>query len=754
MFHAQQIDKHAVISGFADGSEWILKSSSGHVGFFGPGRAKMWQLRESEIRLFDVPTRTIEGSIPVALRGSDYPYVSASPDGVRIYIVTKSPRPANESDAEKRIPLSDLIMVDLEQRKVVKSLHDLPVKHDDRRAVMADGALLLGWIAFRDGGPIDLVARIDPQDFTIAESFVPVIQMPDSYAGIHWAAHSPDGRWWLRLDHTSFPMAERAPAPGQPPRRYYGVTLQLWSAFPLRFERRIVLYWLKAENLPDKTHIMKSWSKAPPPAPPQLQVPQPRPRFLGRVFGRKGLSHSSPVGKANQSANADPRMEAMMTSVPERDRIYTAISRALHRPDLPPDAPFPDRSDFGPEATTDAILWTAITQNLDEFAHRAPGNVIGWEDGGDSVWFDRVGFTICAGMDGSVSPQLWCERSGLKDSMIVPFANGAEVNIPQPGRKLLAIMPPREAIPNMMEAREGGAMTIDGSGVADSFEPAMITQATDGWVPGRTAIPEHVLRRTEFQGKIRQAKLEGSVVRIAASSSDTAGRVAAISELANRLGPDFFDRADHHDIDVVFQIDGKDVREAKFFSAIGPEDREWAVPVLRNLVERYVAHVDYKTYYQPKGDGDSVLAHAVLRLAELDAQSLPLIRAYGQKIDGGHEYFFAGKTVPAVIAAHGWTQDVIRFVTWAMIYNFYNTYDRISTVWRNLGLSAAAAQSSPKQYATMVVDEFAGEITSGTLSWDALATLRRELASDTNTWEQEFLDELERLAPGSTTGTR
>jgi|GEM_PF-1846579 len=751
MLDASTFDDFTVISGYEDGSDWIIDGRA-YQGCFGPDSCLLWQYRGAEIRIVDMADRKIAATIALSLRSLENVRVVSSPTIGRIYVLSPVPDLEQGAEGQAKRKRYDLLAVDLEQRSVIGRLHDQALGNYRAAVIMPDGALLLDSSEVRAGVSADVITRIDPVDFSISESSVPSHKIPDTYVGIHWHAHSPDGRWWLRFDHTSFPMVEHSPSPGEPPRRYYGVTLQLWSAFPLRFERRIILHWLKAENLPDETHIQDPSAPPPPiPAPPAAPAPAPATGFVGRVFGRKGLSPSPAINTSVSPLAADPRFAVMMASVPARDRIYLTISAGLDRPDLPPDAPFPARADFGPEAEAGAEHWTAITRNLEELVRRSPGNVIGWEDGADVVWMDRVGFVVCAGMDGTVSPQLWSERFGLKKGMMVPFAEKAEHNLPLRSRKLHAIMTPREAIGSMVEARNGGTMTIDGTAAEPRYEPVMIPLARDGWTAGGSDIPARILNKDVQRKKVSKLKLERSIVRVPVKSMGAAGRAEAITHLAHLIEPGFFGLADDHEIDILFEAAGQVIPEAEFFSLIGSSDREWAVPVLRHVVERYVAAngAPNETYYQPRGEGESVLSQAVLRLAELDHDALPLVQNFGSKIDGGHEYFFAGTIVPAVIDAHGWTPEVIRFLVWVMIYNFYNTFDKITTVWRDLGLYEHVSSGAPEEVAAFVVSEFGKEVEQRKLDWGALAALKRELRGDASPWEFAFFEEIERLSPGA-----
>ena len=129
---------------------------------------------------------------------------------------------------------------------------------------------------------------------------------------------------------------------------------------------------------------------------------------------------------------------------------------------------------------------------------------------------------------------------------------------------------------------------------------------------------------------------------------------------------------------------------------------------------------------------------------------MPLITAFGQLIDGGHEYYFASETVPAVIDNHGWTDEVIGFAFWVMIYNFYNTIDTPVTNWRDMGLRDAVAGVEPEAVAARVAAEISPSVAEGTLQWDSMGVLRSALAKDATAWEVRFFEELERLVPGAT----
>jgi hypothetical protein len=94
-----------------------------------------------------------------------------------------------------------------------------------------------------------------------------------------------------------------------------------------------------------------------------------------------------------------------------------------------------------------------------------------------------------------------------------------------------------------------------------------------------------------------------------------------------------------------------------------------------------------------------IFAWAVRSLGVLDRSALPTLRRYGVFVDVEHEYYFAGTTVPAVIKAHGWTDDVVDFVFWVLAWNFYNTLDDYGKVWGGWGLRDTVIHREPRAFA-------------------------------------------------------
>ena len=131
-----------------------------------------------------------------------------------------------------------------------------------------------------------------------------------------------------------------------------------------------------------------------------------------------------------------------------------------------------------------------------------------------------------------------------------------------------------------------------------------------------------------------------------------------------------------------------------------------------------------------------------------DRAALPTLRRYAPLVDAEHEYFFAGDTVPAVVAAHGWTDDIIDFVFWVLVRNYYNTLQDYGEIWRSWGLRDAVVRRDPRVLARHLASELAEIIRwkddPGRYGTGGLDRLALEIPQPHEPWTKAFFDELER----------
>lgn len=729
----RQFQELTVVRANEHGQRWII--SSGHrQGLFGPNNAHVWQLMPNGIfRLGDVAKQIFYASHKLEI---DSPQdVSVFSDSKRVWFV-----PHRDGRAET-------IVFDLTENKIVARIEGLEAWKLALGRIAPDGCLILqgskrvGDVAYSTFHRANPITGDVHESRVVRRKFNPETKLlPD------FLTASPGGKFWLRPDTTHFPMVEHAQSPGQPPRRYYGYTLQVWSAFPMKFERRIVVAWLKAEDLPDRTNTMNSdalrelskervaaerLQRSPPPPPPQS--------VFERVFGRRGVSQKA-------LSFEERYLATLAASAPARDKIYSALSAGLHRPDADPEADYPQRNAFH-QATEDDELWNAIEKNSDElFRDTLMGNShIGWE-GEDIVWYERFGHLFCVGMDGSVSPQIWFERAGMRQ-MVRPYPNlPGRLNVIS-GRKLRAIKLHSSTKGPIPDA-PAGMLEVDGSPVEPRYEPLRVSKYADGY-EDLAEVPVRFANEIEDREAVDKFRKNRSTVTIPLKSLDPEARIEAINAYRDLLDPSFFDRATDSTINVRFKLGKKLIPEVEFFSGFGPQDKTWAAGPLRDLVAKYVevSRITNDTTYQKNGEDGSLLAQAVRRLGEMDEGALPLLIAYGEGIDGGHEYYFAGDTMPAIIKAHGWSDQVTVFVAWVLAFNYYNTYDTPMTIWHDMGLGKALQRRSAKEASTFLHSELSPFLDSGRLDLNSFARLRKELGVSASAWELELFDRLMGTAP-------
>ena len=711
----------AVVRARDDAQGWIVNSGF-RTGLFGPERDRFWQLTGDGTFRFGVPaTQTFYASIKIGLE--DPRNVSVFAGETHVWILPGKPEQG------------DAVCIDLASASIAARVANLSCNTAALGRVTGDGSLIFERMLKCGDVSYTELTLVDPISGEMQTSRTILPRNANTMTFCRFSASSPCGKFWLRLDHTHFPMVERSAVPGGAPRKYYGLTLQVWSAFPLRFERRIVVAWLKAEDLPDKTYTSRSEA-----------LREFSKRINNEDQQRRWAAESQPANQSGEDSEAiaisvsrDKELRAIYAaSAPERDRIYSCISQGLHRPDAKPDAPFPTREMFGDAAHNDA-LWDAVGKNLGELFQDSLHKIVGW-DGEEAIWFDRLGHLICVGMDGRVSPQIWFARAGLRRGSVRPFAYLPGRLEVLPGRRLLAVQQPFKS------SQHGfGCLIVDGSPGEPRYEPLCVPHDADGW-HGADAIPQRWLNEEGDYKAVEKYRKARSTVTIPLASLDAAGRAAAIDAYRNLLKPAFFSRARDSDINVRFKSGDQLITEYRFFMDLGPQDRDWAVGPLRALISRY-AELKSKmgdTTYQDIDEPEcgSLLAQAAMRLGEMDETALPILIAYGEGIDGGHEYFFAGDTMPAVIEAHGWTQEVTAFVAWTLAFNFYNTYDCPSTIWRQIGLANALKDYTAPAAAAFIHNRLSPLVEAGRLEWRAFVILQDRLGDGMDSWERTFFSHL------------
>jgi hypothetical protein len=372
-----------------------------------------------------------------------------------------------------------------------------------------------------------------------------------------------------------------------------------------------------------------------------------------------------------------------------RRQMWDMIAGAMSANELDPDSDVPPLGAYPPGVQHDPRLARGVMDNLE--ALRDTWCVFAaWQPDGEAFWVRTQGFFSCVGLDGSVSPRLALERKGLGTTTWLPVAEYSHDVEGLPGRRL-------------RETFADGTAFLDGSPREDVMRPYVVPVADDGWVAA-----EH--GQVHPAPSAPSASTAGTVtVRVADWSPEAV--VGGIVDLTRQLTDDLPGRADDSRIVIRFVVGDDEVSEDEFFDRVRDEVPE-ASAALGRLVDRAAEVMAKEFLFSDPEEGVGLLARAVRAYGVLAPDPWPTLTAYGRVVDAEHEYTFAGETVPAVLAARGWSSEAVDFVFWVMIRNYFNTLPDLEVVWTGWGLRGAVVDRDPVALARRVVDLHLDDIVS------------------------------------------
>jgi hypothetical protein len=672
MLKVERILEYLRITGYPDGSEWLfLPTRPADRGFGTAGPTHIWTCHSTGLfELFDANTRRRTTIIELGALSPAVTHIplTVSRDGQSLFIL----QGLGSTETHLKI-------VDIASGKVTAAHAGLPPMMWRAPIERHDGRLLLA----QRGASLIL---LDPTTGTREDSQVSGNAAPPGFIGA-----SPSGRYWLRFDQTSLPVRQDSAGmigrllgkqTDEEPR--YGLTVQVWEAFPLRFLHRTVVAWLTVKELPDETSLNRMRGK-----PPAISSRRVLWNVIAQTTAAAGDSHHAAA---------------------------------------------PLRSAYPPGVATDDGAWQVVERNVEALA-RGWVLVVGWQPDESAFWVSTNNFLTCVGIDGTISPRLYTERRGLEGGTIRPIAARYQDVMPLAGRKARVIY-------------QNGEALFDGAATTKVNQTVAVPTARDHWQPrGGPDDPEARGRSAAFR---RVAELNAQrrqiVVPLADwSESEVIRAIDALAELAAE--GEIHRRAVGRVTTILFEIGGAQLHESQFFPEVGLRVPA-AAPAIRRLVERFVDASGDHDFLFAAEEGPGVLAHAVKVLGVLDLSSIPTLERYGRLVDAEHEYFFAGETVRAVIAAHGWTDEIVDFVFWVLVRNYYNTLQEYGPIWQSWGLRDAVVQRNPRALAQHLVTELADII-----RWVAdpsrygaagLEKLAREIPQPHEPWARAFFDELEK----------
>ena len=672
MFTVEQFGEYLRVAGYSDGTDWWIAMPDAHnyqrwCGLAGPEHV-WYGGRDGRLHILHAPSRrrvaTLqpEGFSPI--QNAPAP-LRASRDGRRLYYLQWLGPSAHG--------MGRLHVIDISTGAVVAVHGPIPAQFTLQTAERPDGRLLIPTIR-------QSLVLLDPATGDWTESAVP--DAPG--AGNFWSGSSPDGRYWVRLDPAALPVHQLTPGFLERLRgetkteRRYGLTLQIWEAFPLRFLTKTVAAWLTVKEMPDEGRLA-----------PAKQKP----------------------------------------ALPSRTVLWDAVA-ALRATDAGPSASPPPRSAYPPALAADPAAWEVVEKNLKTLESWI--RLAGWQPDGEAFWASTNGFLTCVGVDGTVSPRLYTERWGLESGTVLPVAARWQQVVPLERRTARVIY-------------SFGSAIFDGAPSARPYVPHAIPSARDRWQP---AADDPAARdRAAATKRLEVLRDERRRIVIPFAGWTESGVVAAIDALTMEINEDLPRRAVDSEIRVVFASDAGDVSEEQFFAEV--EARfPGAAPAIRRLVDRYCeAAKGHDPLFSQGDEGIGIFATGVRTLGVLDRSALPTLQRYGVFVDPEHEYYFAGTTVPAVIKAHGWTDDVVEFVFWVLVWNYYNTLHDYGEVWGAWGLRDAVVGREPRAFARHLAGTLSEAIRMkddpGRYGTGGLDQLAKQIPQPHEPWAAAFFDELE-----------
>lgn len=199
-----------------------------------------------------------------------------------------------------------------------------------------------------------------------------------------------------------------------------------------------------------------------------------------------------------------------------------------------------------------------------------------------------------------------------------------------------------------------------------------------------------------------------------------------------------------------------DPNHARFVRKLDNEAREIDLS-LQPSIEDQLLHPAGTRGSPAPIDREPRRSRSITRCDDDDPVEAPRLEVFGpdQALDhpvAQFEVDFAGRghlqQGQVIGAAHGWTDEVIAFVGWAHAFNYYNTYDALTTIWQRIGLGNAPKQRPAKAAAEFLYSQLVPFVAAGRLQWTNFECLQDRLGADMDAWEQGFFDHLTLLVGG------
>lgn len=679
------------------GDDWVFSIGKSQSRRFGTcGSRFIWFLTETGMLLiYDAVERTqrrsvdlIQVSAPFGGQFSRTKTVASSGHSEdKVFVLMDQDNPNAEYDGDL---LRCLLVIDLRDSKLVSKFTNLEKGIWTPPAQLSDGSLLIAANKRTDEGAQYGLLKLSPETGKTTESFVHDLNAHLWHTPFH--SPSPDGRYWLRDDFSCLPIKSlmsgesRKGVFGRKPKSvFFGQSIEVWEAFPLRLVRRITMNW---------------WS-------PDM------------------LSYQS---KYKDPEDAHER----------RTKVFKAISDILAAP---------QQSKVTKKQRLDSLFEQLAEQGITkakESWHKHvetnyyTGRSLMWQPDSEAFWHNKLGFKTCVGVDGRVSPRLMFERTGLVKNGVAADTINTRFFVRDDRQ---AKVRKSQRYDRQTDQWEYVSLLMDGSPQPDDPVVFVIPESSDRLT---------VIDTSNRTALIKKAKLElrsRSQYRLTLKDLTTEACLSALEKLTDQVDESITTRAFEGRIDLVIKVAGKRMKEEAFFLHLS-ENLPESSSALKALIEKYVESIaPNDRLYSKSGDAHGAFCFAALALAKLDSKASDTLRRFGDRIDGEDEWVFGRQTVPAFINAHGYSDEILEFVTWVFARGYENAVEPY-VIWRDFGLSHAMQKKySPLEGAEFVLQvmEKTGlrpdtETLMGSVSF---GSIKFALDKDLNDWERRFLFELE-----------
>ena len=220
-----------LVTGYADGTDWMVYVGGGLLregpyGIMADRYVYLLARRNptdgrQRLRIWDCIARCQIHAIDLDCERAP---LTRSRDGRHAYIFART----------------NFLIVDIPAGRIVRQHAPVPVCFE--KAIERDDGKLIYQVTEYQS-PMAGLVLLDPVTGTF-ESDMHDTGLRTKYTSPGWKCPSPDGRYWLRHDVNVLPV-HFISGPDQKQERVYGITLQLWEAYPLKFVRRLVFEWVR-----------------------------------------------------------------------------------------------------------------------------------------------------------------------------------------------------------------------------------------------------------------------------------------------------------------------------------------------------------------------------------------------------------------------------------------------------------------------------------------------------------------------------